>query len=177
MLRLYFLIAVMICGAAFVGCDMPEQKRPAVTPGGIDIDTGGAEPVAQNQTESGSESTESQSAGTQPAEETPQPNVARKTAAVGDGAQGHYERFGRMSIFDHSIGTMYRTKERLTYNVQIPHAMDLYKATNGHFPRTYEEFKREILDPNNIKLPELREGCRYEYNSEKAELEVVYPID
>ena len=68
------------------------------------------------------------------------------------------------------------TRENLTYEVLIPHAIALYKATNGYSPKTHEEFMKEIIQSNNIKLPELKDGYRYEYNPEKAELEVVYPI-
>ena len=171
MMRLFFLAVAMICCIGFLGCDFPEQKRPISAPGGLDIDTGGS--AAQSPSEPAT--TDTSTAESKPVE--PAPTEARKTAEVGDGKKGHYkEKFGRMSIFDTTIGTMYRTKEKLTYNVLIPHAMDLYKATNGYFPKTHEEFKREILDANNIKLPELKEGCRYEYNPEKAVMEVVYPI-
>lgn len=113
-----------------------------------------------------------------PTSPTPQPTDDRRAAQVGDGAKGHYrERFGRMSIFDSNIGTMYRMRENLTYNVQIPHAMNLYHATNGRYPQTHEEFTKEILDANNIKLPELKAGHRYEYNPQKAVMEVVFPIN
>jgi len=171
MMRLFFLTVAMICCIGFLGCDFPEQKRPISAPGGLDIDTDGSTAA---QTPSESATTEASNAETKPAE--PAASEARKTAEIGDGKKGHYEKFGRMSIFDTTIGTMYRTKENLTYNVLIPQAMKLYQATNERFPRTHEEFKREILDANNIKLPELKEGCRYEYNPEKAVMEVVYPI-
>ncbi len=165
MLRLFFLAAAMICCIGLYGCDFPEQKRPVSSPGGLDLD-GGAAPAGQ--------STDTPQA--QPADPPapPAPLEARKTVEVGDGRKGHY---GRMSIFQHNIGTFYRTKERLTYNVQIPQAMQLYKATNDRTPRDHDEFMKDIIQANNIKLPELREGCRYEYNPETAELEIVYPLD
>ena len=170
MMRLFFLAVAMICCIGFLGCDFPEQKRPISAPGGLDIDTGGS--AAQSPSEPAV--TETSNAETKPA--APE---ARKTAEVGDGKKGQYkQKFGRMSIFDTTIGTMYRTRENLTYNVQIPHAMNLYQASNdGKFPRTHEEFMKEIIQANNIKLPELREGRRYIYNPEKAVLEVEYPIN
>ena len=170
MMRLFFLAVAMICCIGFLGCDFPEQKRPMSAPGGLDIDTGGSA-AAQSPSESAASNAE-----TKPVE--PVAPEARKTAEVGDGSKGQYrQKFGRMSIFDTTIGTMYRTKENLTYNVLIPQAMKLYQANNDRFPRTHEEFMKEIIQPNNIKLPDLKDGCRYEYNPQKAELEVVYPIN
>lgn len=164
MTRLFSLAVAAICCVGLAGCDFPEQKRPISAPGGLDIDTGGAPPASQNP----------------PATETPPapPPVAegRKTAEVGDGRKGHYkEQFGRMSIFDRTIGTMYRMQEKMDYQM-VTHAMNLYKAEHGNAPKTHDEFMKNIIDFNKIKLPELKEGCRYEYNPQKEVLEVVYPI-
>jgi len=53
----------------------------------------------------------------------------------------------------------------------------LYKALHGHAPKTHDEFMMQIIQAGAIKLPELKEGCRYEYNPEKETLEVVNPLD
>ena len=66
-------------------------------------------------------------------------------------------------------------EEMVAYRVQVPHALNLYKATNGHFPKTQEDFVREILEPNGIKLPELPEGHFYVYDPDKGELQVARP--
>ena len=170
-MRLCFLTVIAICCMGWIGCDMPEQKRPVASPGGIDIDTGGAPATSQN--EAGAGSTNPQTAETQP----PPPAEGRKQAEVGDGRKGHYkEQFGRMSVFDRTIGTMYRMQEKMDYQM-VTHAMNLYKATNGHAPKTHDEFMKEIIEFNKIKLPELKPNYRYEYNPEKEVLEVVYPLD
>ena len=171
MSRLFLLTVALICSFGLSGCDFPEQKRPVSGIGGVDIDTG-------TTTSGGQSSAESNTGQTQVATPTPTPPPeSRRAAQVGDGKKGHYEEFGRMSIFSHNIGTMYRMRENLTYNIQIPHAMDLYKATNGRAPQTHEEFWREIIQANNLKMPELKEGCRYEYNPQTEELDVVYPLN
>ena len=169
MFRLFFLVATMIGCVWFSGCDFPEIQRPVAGVAGVDI--------APETTMSGGSDTNDSNASQQPATTPPQPQEGRKTAEVGDGRKGHYEEFGRMSIFSHNIGAMYRMQERLTYNIEIPHAMNLYKATNGRAPQTHEEFWREIIQANKLKMPELKEGCRYEYNPQTEELEVVYPLD
>ena len=168
MSRLFFCTVALICCFGLSGCDFPEIQRPPAGIGGVDIDPGATMSGGPSTTEPGP-------AQTQNAPPTPPPQDVRRAAQVGDGRQGHYEEFGRMSIFSHTIGTMYRTRENLTYNIQIPHAMDLYKATTGHAPRTHEEFWKEIIQANNLKMPELKEGCYYDYNPQTEELDVVYP--
>ncbi|MCL2622313.1 MAG: hypothetical protein FWD31_01500 [Planctomycetaceae bacterium] len=170
MSRLFFLAVALICCYGLSGCDFPEIKRPVRGVAGVDIDP-------DTTMSGGSSTTESNPVPTQQVVEqpAPQPPENRRAAQVGDGRQGHYEQFGRMSIFSHNIGTMYRTRENLTYNVQIPHAMNFYKATHGRAPQTHEEFWREIIQANNLRMPELKEGCHYDYNPQTEELEVVFP--
>jgi outer membrane murein-binding lipoprotein Lpp len=48
----------------------------------------------------------------------------------------------------------------------IRHAMDLYNAEHGNYPKTQEEFMKQIIEPNepSTKLPELPEGWEYFYD-------------
>ncbi len=48
----------------------------------------------------------------------------------------------------------------------IRHAMDLYQAEHGAYPKTQEEFMREIIKPNEpaTRLPELPDGWDYLYD-------------
>ena len=57
--------------------------------------------------------------------------------------------------------------------LQIQHAIRLFHATNGRYPKDYDEFMREIIKRNHIKLPRLTTGKRYAYDSEKHELVIV----
>jgi len=52
----------------------------------------------------------------------------------------------------------------------VKKALDLYKATNGHFPKSHEEFIDEIIKPNGIKLPELDPGWEYFFDAEDGQL-------
>lgn len=104
----------------------------------------------------------------------PQPDAqatVREKADVGAGRKGHY----REGIITTPLSVYWRAQERIAFQVQIPHALQLYKATNGHYPRTQEEFVNEILTPNGVKLPELPQGHRYVYDPEKGELLVEHP--
>jgi len=101
----------------------------------------------------------------------PAEGVVREKADVGAGRKGHYAP----GFITTPVSTFWRTQEMAAYRIQVPQALNLYKATNGHFPKTQEEFEREILQPNGIKLPELRANHRYVYDPEKGELLVERP--
>ncbi len=68
---------------------------------------------------------------------------------------------------------LFRTKEKIVFEIQIPHAMNLYKAEHGKGPQSHEEFMEKIIRANRIRLPELPPGQRYEFNVAKQELWVV----
>jgi hypothetical protein len=100
-----------------------------------------------------------------------QDSVIREKADVGAGKKGDYGP----GFITTPLSTFWRTQELAAYRIQVPQALNLYKATHGHFPKTQEEFVREILEPNRIKLPELPQGHYYVYDSEKGELQVARP--
>jgi len=97
-----------------------------------------------------------------------QPPV-RKKAEVGVGKKGHYGRSGPVTT---PIAAKFRVEERLVFDVQIPQAMQLFKASEGRAPKSHEEFFKRIIRENNIKLPELPVGDRYVYDPQKEELMV-----
>ena len=55
----------------------------------------------------------------------------------------------------------------------IQHALQLYQATNGRYPKDYDEFMTEIIKANNIQLPQLPKSKKYEYDVENHKLVVV----
>ena len=54
--------------------------------------------------------------------------------------------------------------------LNLQHAMDLYKGEHGALPKTHDDFMRDIIQANNIKLPELPDDSRYVYMPDKEEL-------
>jgi hypothetical protein len=102
----------------------------------------------------------------------PAPPIVKGQAQVGVGKAGHYEGDGPVVT---PIATYFRMKEAISFTIQIPHAMNLYKAMEGHAPKTHEEFMEKIIKPNGIKLPELPEGERYLYDPKTEQLMVVQP--
>ena len=64
----------------------------------------------------------------------------------------------------------FNVKERVVFDIQLPHAANLYNALNSRDPKTHEEYMREIVVANKIELPKLREGMVYRYHPDTKEL-------
>ena len=67
------------------------------------------------------------------------------------------------------IAAYFSAKERIAL-MPIVQAMQLYRAANGRFPESHEEFMKEIINKKRarIKLPELPEGVEDVYDAETA---------
>jgi type IV secretory pathway VirB10-like protein len=100
------------------------------------------------------------------------PTTVQKAAAVGAGAKGRGYGEGMVAT---PVATYFIVKERIAYDIQIPHAMNLFKATEGHAPKTHEEFMEKIVKANQIHLPTLPSGHRYVYDPEQGQLMVAQP--
>ena len=58
----------------------------------------------------------------------------------------------------------------------IQHALDLYRAETGEFPKTLDEFMEKIIKANNIALPLLPSYLEYAYDAPQHKLVVMeYP--
>ncbi len=183
-MRVVMLIAVL-GGLTLAGCgDIgSSQRRGPVTPPGIDIPKAGqpapqaagtpaptpgaaasspapAVPVAQPQPQMPG----------QPA--MPAPGTERVEAGVGVGAKGHYGSGVVMTPLD----VYWRAQERITFNVQIEKAMQMYKAEHDNKgPATHEEFMQKIVKEGMINLPRLPDGHRYLYDPKTEKLMVERP--
>ena len=67
-----------------------------------------------------------------------------------------------------------RIPDKLVFE-QVKQALGLYRAANGDFPKTQEEFMSEVITANNLKLPELPPGSSYVYRPEEGELMIEEP--
>jgi hypothetical protein len=70
----------------------------------------------------------------------------------------------------------FAVREKVVFQIQIPQALQLYKAADNPVPLTFDEFKQNILDPNKIKLPQLPPGHTYEWDPEQEQLMVKRPV-
>ena len=71
--------------------------------------------------------------------------------------------------------TLFKVRERVVFEIQIPQAMALFQASEGNYPATHDEFMERIVNANNIKLPALPEQHVYVYDPESHELLVRRP--
>jgi hypothetical protein len=103
------------------------------------------------------------------ADEAPKPPpTTTKKAEVGVGKKGHY---GGQGFVRTPVATYFRAREKITFNVQIPKAMQLFKVQNNNKgPATHEEFMEKIIKAGMIDLPDLPPGERYLYDPKKEEL-------
>jgi hypothetical protein len=73
--------------------------------------------------------------------------------------------------------SVYKSVRGKIPTLQIKHAVDLFNAEHGRYPRDFAEFKKEILDPfPDLNLPALPDYQRYGYDPQKHELVILeYP--
>jgi hypothetical protein len=108
-----------------------------------------------------------------PPEAAPTPGTTQKPAEVGVGKKGR--GYGKGVIVT-PVASLFAARERLVFEVQIPQAMQLFKAMNDNKgPKSHDEFMQKIVKENNIKLPELPAGDRYMYDPKTEQLMVESP--
>jgi hypothetical protein len=111
----------------------------------------------------------------QPAQSSPpggRPGAAYQKAEVGVGAKGRGYAPGLITT---PVAVYFAARERIVFEIQVPEAMKLYKATNGNAPKSQEEFMQRIVKENQIRLPELPQGSRYLYDPATEQLLVEHP--
>jgi hypothetical protein len=69
----------------------------------------------------------------------------------------------------------FSVRERVVFEIQIPEALKLFKATNGQGPKSHDDFMTQIIEANQIKLPPVPPGSRYVYDPKTEELMVERP--
>jgi hypothetical protein len=173
------LLAGLLATLTLAGCgeyepSQPRRRSAAPEAVGVAVDpfSMGA-PVRKQQPQKAPVASEQGPAAKQPASwpDEPPPGMVREKADVGAGKKGHYGP----GFITTPLATYWRSQEMVAYRIKVPHALNLYKGMHGHFPKTQEEFEREILKPNKITLPDLPEGHRYAYDPQKGELLVERP--
>ena len=104
-----------------------------------------------------------------PVVQTPTESVK---AQVGVGAKGRSldNETGVGKMISSPVSTLFAVKERVAFDIQVPQALNLFRASEGRFPKSHEEFMEKIIKANQIKLPELPAGMVYRFNTELGEL-------
>ncbi|MGC3971063.1 MAG: hypothetical protein QM775_28115 [Pirellulales bacterium] len=73
------------------------------------------------------------------------------------------------------VSAYFTVKDQVVFQYQIPKAMEIFVGLQNRKPRDFAEFDREIVQKNNIQLPELPPTHRYFYDPDKGALLVEHP--
>lgn len=166
------ICAGVIGSLASTGCEPASAPAPTTPP------STASQPVAPSAANATGVALETNAPGQNGAAESsaaaPAAGEAPVLARPGVAKQGQSLRnetgVGRM-IAQPAI-TLFTVRERAIFEVQIPHAINLWEATNGRKPKSHEEFMNEIIKANNLKLPELPAGKVYQYHPDDGQLYV-----
>ncbi|GHT35963.1 hypothetical protein FACS189427_06560 [Planctomycetales bacterium] len=176
------IIVFIIVPLLIFGCDLAKPQSPvAEAPAELQSQDPGLAPPAKLQEEVEMQEPQEQIAESvsPPAEEPKKEDTVRVKAEVGAGKKGHYGQKGgetATDIITVPVATLFRAKEMTAYRIQVPQALQLYKAMNdGKGPASNEEYMEKIIKANNIPLPELPDGQRYVYDPETEELMIEKP--
>lgn len=55
----------------------------------------------------------------------------------------------------------------------IQQAVEMFRATEGRYPKDHDEFMQKVIKANRIRLPQPNSGQRYQYDVENHKLVVV----
>lgn len=103
----------------------------------------------------------------------PPPVTEKIVADTGVGAKGRDYGGG---IITEPVRQYFRAPQMVVFDIQIPHAMNLYKASNDNkAPASHDEFMTHIIQANQIKLPRLPDGEKYVYDASTEQLMVERP--
>jgi len=166
------------------GCDEVDQmadnagKRPAHTGMvGVTTDDGtttrqpkqAAPADANNQTATAPTPQPDPNAPTtlQPGQEN-DPNLKKAEAGVGKQGQD-YGGGALMAPITTPVREYFGMRSLVNFDM-IKHDLDIYHAINNRYPKDWDAFQKEIIEPGNRELPELRPGDRYVYNPKTGEL-------
>jgi hypothetical protein len=102
-------------------------------------------------------------------EETP---LESAKAGVGVGQQGRSldGDTGVQQMISAPVSAYFKTKEKIAFEVAVPHALNLFKASEGRLPKSHEEYMEKIIKANQIVLPALPDGMTYRFDPSVGEL-------
>lgn len=113
----------------------------------------------------------------QQVQKSPSSVIGKKTQDIGQfdpnaGAQVADSKIHATDIVTAPVSAYGPMVQRLS-ETTIAHALNLFNASEGRYPNSYEEFMTRIIKENNIQLPVLPGGKKYQYDVENHQLVVV----
>jgi hypothetical protein len=88
----------------------------------------------------------------------------RTVAEVGVGAKGRYDSNDYVSTV---VSSYFGIQERLAFDL-AKRGLNDFKTLHGDYPKTHEQYWKEVIEANSIALPELPDGDEYRYDPESA---------
>lgn len=70
------------------------------------------------------------------------------------------------------LAALQNAREKIP-QLAIQHAINLFQASEGRYPASFDEFMTRIIQENRINLPQLPQGLTWEYDVEAHQLLVV----
>lgn len=99
------------------------------------------------------------------------PATEQVAAKAGVGLKGQSLK-NESGIMVSAAKAFFNVQQKAVFDIQIPGAMKLYKATEGRAPQSHDEFMMKIVAANQIQLPQLPAGQKYVYDPQREELMV-----
>ena len=165
-------ILTALLGCYLTGCADIFEAKPAATEQTAESDSiTAANPGAGEQTQT-------QSPPQKPPTLKPlESGTQRVKAEAGVAAAGRSldNETGVARVVVEPVKSLFAFKENAVFKIQIPQAMQLFKATEGNFPQSHEEFMTKIVRANKLRLPDLPAGHTYVYDPNRGELMVERP--
>jgi hypothetical protein len=170
---------IVLLTIVLVGCDVPdlekEQAQQPAAPVAQSAQEQPTQPVTQEPTEQPAEEpTERAAASTNPNEPPAVTSEAREVTAL-DPKKGKLSREAGGYLGAVAASRFYAEHAMIFNNMN--YALKLYQAERGEYPKSHEEFKEQIIQANQIVLPELDPGVEYIYDPADHKLKIWRPAD
>ncbi|MCA9057317.1 MAG: hypothetical protein KDA85_02410 [Planctomycetaceae bacterium] len=111
------------------------------------------------------------------AEKDPIVNGPKMTDKIGefDPNAGATEVNNEIHISNPITGPLeaYEPMKRKLAGLGIDHAVNLFYALEGRYPKDFQEFKQRIIDENQMRLPQLPDTMEYQYDVDNHKLVIV----
>lgn len=172
----FSLLVLLFGSAVWTGCDQGPPANSGTSPSVVAMPPPPPPPPPAEAATS--TATEGDAAPAGSAQPTPaavgDDSVERVKAEPGVGIRGRsldpYE-----GVIVTPVKAFFAARERIAFVAQFQHQYDIYKAMTGEVPKDFDDLKAKVLDPYQIKLPQLPPGHRYVWDAEKEELQVERP--
>lgn len=108
---------------------------------------------------------------------SPNSIIGKTTQDIGefDPNAGHKVQSGKVKISDPITGPLqaYGPIVQQISTLGIEHAVNLFHASEGRYPKDHDEFMQRIIKENQIRLPVLPGQLKYQYDVPNHRLMVV----